>query len=93
MRILALGGTAFVGRAILADARKRDWPMATFNRGITGVDPPGVISIRGDRQSPREVAQLVPLGPWDAVVDTSGYVPRNVLDVARVLDITVAVSR
>lgn len=31
------------------------------------------------------VAALAAAGPWDAVVDTSGYVPRNTLDVARAL--------
>ncbi|HEV7657158.1 MAG TPA: NAD-dependent epimerase/dehydratase family protein [Mycobacteriales bacterium] len=82
-RLLVLGGTAFVGRAVVEDALLRGWTVTTFNRGRTGPDLPGVITVRGDRTSSADVDRLSREGPWDAVVDTSGYVPVNVLDVAR----------
>jgi nucleoside-diphosphate-sugar epimerase len=42
--------------------------------------------VRGDRTNPADLAKLADAGPWDAVVDTSGYVPRDVLAVARALE-------
>ena len=46
----------------------------------------GVQALRGDRTRPDDVARLVEAGPWDAVVDTSGYVPREVLAVCERLE-------
>jgi 2'-hydroxyisoflavone reductase len=34
-RLLVLGGSAFVGRAIVDDALARGWEVTTFNRGVT----------------------------------------------------------
>lgn len=85
MRLLVLGGTWFVGRAVVSAALDKGWQVDTFNRGESGPDVPRVRPIRGDRTKPKDVAALASYGPWDAVVDTSGYVPRNTLDVARTL--------
>jgi 2'-hydroxyisoflavone reductase len=79
MRLLVLGGTRFVGWAIATDAVKRGWEVTTFNRGMSGSDAGGVRALRGDRTNAEDVARLAGAGPWDAVVDTSGYVPREVL--------------
>jgi len=83
MNLLALGGTGFVGRAIIEAALGRGWTVTTFNRGISASDVAGVRVVRGDRSTVDDVDRLATSGPWDAVVDTSGYVPRNVLAVAR----------
>ncbi|MGK5675467.1 NAD-dependent epimerase/dehydratase family protein [Micromonospora sp. URMC 106] len=85
MRMLILGGTWFVGRAVVSAAKSCGWDITTFNRGTSGTDVPGVQAIRGDRTRPGDIGSLRDAGPWDAVVDTSGYVPRNTLDVARAL--------
>ncbi|GAA2711563.1 NAD-dependent epimerase/dehydratase family protein [Micromonospora olivasterospora] len=85
MRLLVLGGTWFVGRAIVAAALNAGWDVTTFNRGTSGPDSDGVRAIRGSRTEAAGVVALAAAGPWDAVVDTSGYVPRNTLDVARTL--------
>jgi 2'-hydroxyisoflavone reductase len=77
MRLLVLGGTAFLGRAVVAEALDRGHEVTTFNRGVTGADPAGVTAIHGDRTDPVDLAQLRGQ-EWDAVVDTSGYVPREV---------------
>jgi 2'-hydroxyisoflavone reductase len=42
--------------------------------------------VRGDRGLVGDVERLVGAGPWDAVVDTSGYVPREVWGVCRRLE-------
>ncbi|MEU6250452.1 SDR family oxidoreductase [Glycomyces sp. NPDC047010] len=85
MRLLVLGGSQFVGRAIVAEALARGWDVTTFNRGRSGLDLPGVEAVRGDRGNRADLERLAASGTWDAVVDSSGYVPRNVLEVARVL--------
>ncbi|MFC5910746.1 NAD-dependent epimerase/dehydratase family protein [Streptacidiphilus monticola] len=78
MKLLLLGGSVFLGRAFGAEALRRGWEVTVFNRGRTQEDLPGVRAIRGDRTDPDDLARLAAQGPWDAVVDTSGYVPREV---------------
>lgn len=76
MRILVLGGTRFLGRHIVQAAQRRGHHLTLFNRGRT--DPslfPDVEQRRGDRD--RDLSALEE-GRWDAVVDTSGYFPRQV---------------
>ncbi|MCX4470958.1 NAD-dependent epimerase/dehydratase family protein [Micromonospora sp. NBC_01655] len=85
MRLLVLGGSWFVGRAVVAAALRAGWEVTTFNRGQSGPGLAGVRAIHGDRTRAGDVADLAAAGPWDAVVDTSGYVPANVLEVAAAL--------
>ena len=80
MRLLILGGTRFVGRTVVTAAISQGWEVTTFNRGMSDADVAGVACIRGDRTLTADLAALASAGPWDAVIDTSGYVPREVLD-------------
>lgn len=81
MSVLVLGGTAFVGRAIVDELLARGHQPTLLTRGRTGADLfPGVPRITGDRSGPLE-----PLGDWDAVVDVSNYVPRQVEQAAEAL--------
>jgi 2'-hydroxyisoflavone reductase len=76
MRLLVLGGTLFLGRHIVDAARSRDHELTLFNRGRTDPGPiPGVEQIHGDRE--HDLARLA-ARRWDAVIDTSGYLPRVV---------------
>jgi 2'-hydroxyisoflavone reductase len=86
MRLLVLGGTRFVGRAAVTAALGDGWEIATFNRGRSGPDVPGVHALRGDRTVAADLATLAAAGPWDAVVDTSGFVPCDVLAVCKHLE-------
>ncbi|KAB8192141.1 NAD-dependent epimerase/dehydratase family protein [Nonomuraea phyllanthi] len=85
MKLLIIGGTRFLGRAVAAEALARGHEVTTFNRGRTGSDLPGVEAVRGDRESPADLARLAAGRSWDAVVDTCGYVPRVVGRSARAL--------
>jgi len=86
MRLLVLGGSRFVGHAIVCAARDLGWEVTTFNRGLSGADAPDVIALRGDRTRSDDLARLAGSGPWDAVVDTSGFVPRETLAVVKHLE-------
>jgi len=77
MRILVLGGTWFVGRAIVEDALRNGAKVTLFGRGKTGSELfPEAARRYGDRDT-GDYAALRD-GTWDAVVDVSGYVPRHV---------------
>jgi 2'-hydroxyisoflavone reductase len=77
MRILMLGGTGFVGRAVVEDALSRGHHVTVFNRGRSGADLfPKVPRLVGDRDT--DDYSALATGSWDAVVDSSAYVPRHV---------------
>ncbi len=86
LRLLILGGTRFIGHAIALGALSHGWEVSTFNRGRSGTDVVGVHVLRGDRKRVGDLATLATAGPWDAVIDTSGYVPREVLAVCECLE-------
>lgn len=84
MRILVLGGTSFVGRAIVEDALAAGHTLTLFSRSRTGADLfPGVERRTGDRDA-GDYASLAE-GSWDAVVDVTGYVPRHVAQAAEAI--------
>ncbi|WP_428934445.1 NAD-dependent epimerase/dehydratase family protein [Streptomyces sp. ACT015] len=84
MRLLVLGGTEFVGRALVAGAVGRGWEVTVLNRGRRPA-PAGARTLRGDRTAPGGLGSLGAGGPWDAVVDTWKGAPRVVRDAARSL--------
>lgn len=83
MSILVLGGTKFLGPDIVEAALARGHTITLFNRGKTNPGLfPDVEKLHGDRDGHLEA--LVGRR-WDAVVDTSGYVPRIVRASAELL--------
>ncbi|MCX4711579.1 NAD-dependent epimerase/dehydratase family protein [Streptomyces griseus] len=86
MRLLMLGGTEFVGRAVTDAALARGWDVTVFHRG-RHAPPPGVRALTGDRTAgPAGLAALTEGGPdWDLVVDTWSGAPSAVRDAARLL--------
>ena len=80
MRLLLLGGTRFLGRHVAEEALARGHEATLFTRGRTAQPFGGCVrALVGDRD-PRVSPGLAALegGAWDAVIDTSGYVPRVV---------------
>ncbi len=77
MKLLVLGGTRFVGRAIVEEALARGHSVTVVHRGQTGD------AIFGDRVETIHADRLVSLDAlkgrtWDACIDTCGYIPRAI---------------
>jgi 2'-hydroxyisoflavone reductase len=76
MRLLVLGGTRFLGRALVEAALARGDDVTLFNRGRTNPELfPEVEQLRGDRT--RDLDALSGL-EWDAVLDVAGFEPQVV---------------
>ncbi|EPH42256.1 NAD-dependent epimerase/dehydratase family protein [Streptomyces aurantiacus] len=85
MKLLMLGGTEFVGRAVTEDALARGWDVTVFHRGRHAA-PDGARAVHGDRTTAEGLAALADAGgAYDAVVDTWSGAPRAVRDAARLL--------
>jgi 2'-hydroxyisoflavone reductase len=74
MRLLVLGGTRFLGRGVVDHALAAGDQVTTFTRGTSGEPPDGVEALHGDRNKP-DGMDVLRGREWDAVVDTSGFVP------------------
>jgi 2'-hydroxyisoflavone reductase len=83
MRVLVIGGSMFLGRAIVLEALRRGDEVTTFNRGRSRPDVPGVEAVHGDRGVTEDLQRLVDGRGWDIVIDVCGFVPRSVLQSAR----------
>lgn len=81
MRLLIIGGTRFVGYHMAVEAVARGHQVTVFHRGQTGDVPAGAAELKGDRTGDLAVLR----GPWDAVLDTCGYVPSVVRHSAELL--------
>ena len=74
MKILLLGGKRFLGKALVEALLEAGHTPTLFNRGRTNPDIfPNVKTLIGDRDSDLDTLKR---RKWDAVIDTSGYVPR-----------------
>lgn len=85
MRLLVLGGTRFVGRAVVTDALARDWEVTAVHRGVTGRLPPEVRAVHADRRDVGQLKAALGTGHWDLVVDTWSGAPCVATDAARLL--------
>ncbi|MGY2873344.1 2'-hydroxyisoflavone reductase [Marmoricola sp. URHA0025 HA25] len=86
MRLLVLGGTHHVGRAIVEAGLARGDEVTTLTRGLSGRATAGVDARHADRRDRAAVEAALGNDTWDAVVDTWSFEPRVVRDSARVLD-------
>jgi 2'-hydroxyisoflavone reductase len=83
MKLLVLGGTAFLGRHVVAEALEQGHEVTVFTRGHT--NPwlfPEAEHLTGDGDG--NLHALVGR-QWEGVVDTTGYVPRVVRQSAELL--------
>lgn len=84
-KVLVLGGTDFVGPAVVDAARARGDDVTIFHRGQTGSAPDGVRVVHGDRTNAADLDALT-TETWDMVVDAWSRAPRVVLSSARALE-------
>lgn len=81
MNILVLGGTQFIGKAIVEDLLKRGHKITIFHRGKTGAGLfPQCNHILGDRNTDLAKADTQ---EWDAIVDVSCYTPDQARSAAK----------
>jgi nucleoside-diphosphate-sugar epimerase len=83
MRLLVLGGTAWLGGEVAAEAVRRGHEVVCLARGDSGAVPEGARLVRADRDRPG--AYLGAAGHWDAVVDVTRH-PGHVRGAVAALD-------
>lgn len=92
LRILILGGTGFLGPALVEAARPHGHELTLFNRGKTN---PGLFpeleKLQGDRDPQKgDGIKALANRQWDVVFDDCGYYPRHVKASAELLAPNVA---
>jgi 2'-hydroxyisoflavone reductase len=86
MRLLVLGGTHHLGRAVVEEALARGDQVTTLTRGVSGQSGTSALALHADRTDPAALrAVLGDTTTWDAVIDTWSGAPRVVLDAAGLL--------
>jgi len=89
LEILVLGGTGFLGPHFVEAARAKGHKLTLFNRGKTnptrfsGEEFKDIEQLQGDRKS--DMKALETRRKWDAVLDTSAYVPADVTRSSKLL--------
>ncbi len=83
LKLLILGGTGFLGPHTVQAAVERGHQVTLFNRGRTNAHLfPTLEKLRGNRDGDLRALEK---RRWDAVIDSSGHLPRLVGDSARLL--------
>ncbi|MFY0758011.1 SDR family oxidoreductase [Metabacillus dongyingensis] len=82
MKVLILGGTRFLGKALTEEGLTRGHEITLFNRGTNIEAFPEVEQLIGNRDS--DVSQLKNR-KWDVVMDTCGFAPHQLKKIAAVL--------
>jgi nucleoside-diphosphate-sugar epimerase len=85
MRLLVLGGTHHVGRAVVEAALARGDEVTTLTRGVSGAPAAGAQARHADRTDTDAVRAALGDDTWDAVIDTWSRAPRVVRDSASLL--------
>lgn len=83
MKILILGGKRFLGIALVEALLQAGHTPVLFNRGLTNPDLfPKVTNLIGERDGGLDTLKR---RKWDAVIDTSGFIPRVTRQSAQML--------
>lgn len=83
MKVLILGGTRFLGKALVEEGLKRGHEITLFNRGNNKEAFSDVEQLIGDRDG--DVSQLENR-KWDVVMDTCGFAPHQINKIGAVLE-------
>jgi 2'-hydroxyisoflavone reductase len=83
MKVLILGGKRFLGIALIEALLKAGHTITLFNRGKTNAELfPEITNLIGERDGDLSALKR---RKWDAVIDTSGFIPRVVKKTASML--------
>lgn len=85
MKLLVLGGTHHVGRAVVEAALARGDEVTTVNRGVSGTPASGADARHADRTDAEALTLALGDDTWDAVVDTWSFAPRVVQTAVRLV--------
>lgn len=75
MRVLVLGGTQFIGRAVVDELLGRH-EVAVLNRGTKPLWDTRITQLRADRTDPAAMTAALTVG-YDAIIDVSGTHPNH----------------
>jgi 2'-hydroxyisoflavone reductase len=82
LKILILGGTTFLGPHLVQELQQRGHEVTIFTRGNQSSKFSNVEELQGDRDGNLEALKN---RNWDAIIDTSGHLPRLVKDSSKLL--------
>jgi nucleoside-diphosphate-sugar epimerase len=70
MRALVLGGTRFLGQALVLNLAKANFQVTVLNRGSSEIAyPPGVTLLEADRHNPSQMKSVLGQNYWDVIYD------------------------
>jgi nucleoside-diphosphate-sugar epimerase len=75
VRLLVLGGTHFLGRALVDAALRRGDEVTTLTSGVSGPPATGARAAYADRNDPAALVEALGSDTWDCAVDTWSAAP------------------
>lgn len=82
LKILILGGTTFLGPHLVQELQQHGHEVTIFTRGNQSSKFSNVEELQGDRDGNLKALEN---RNWDAIIDTSGHLPRLVRDSSKLL--------
>lgn len=82
LKILILGGTTFLGPHLVQELQQHGHEVTIFTRGNQSSKFSNVEELHGDRDGDLEALKN---RSWDAIIDTSGHLPRLVKESSKLL--------
>ena len=82
LKILILGGTTFLGPHLVQELQQHGHEVTIFTRGNQSSKFSNVEELQGDRDGDLKALEN---RNWDAIIDTSGHLPRLVRDSSKLL--------
>ncbi len=72
-RALIIGGTGFLGRAVVSHLQQNGWDVTSLSRGNKSAMSANLVQIRVDRTQPNELMKSLANTEWELVVDCAAF--------------------